>query len=483
MTVHLGHLHERMLTGVRSGDVSPRRQRLGLLAITIAAFFMAADVTITNVALPKIALDLDASMSSLQWVVDSYNIAVAGLLLLGAGIGERYSRKWAFLGGILLFLAGSLGAGLSTSVDQLVAARTVMGIGGALVVAPAISLIAAMFAPDQRARAIAAWAAAGSMGLALSPIAGGFILSFASWHWVFLVNVPVMAATVLLGAVAIPNSRSPDAHRLDVVGALLSVAGLVLFLGAIIEAPSAGWGSPLVLGGGVSGIVVLTAFVLWELRTPHPMFEVRVLTRRGVLGASLALFASYVAFAGSLFLVAQQLHVIQRVTSVQLGLCLAPFAVALWLASRRASAVAARIGPVRTLAAGMVVLVAAFALLGTTAVLDSIPLIIVGMILVGLGCGLLIPIGSVVILNDLPESLTGSASGTSMLARFAGASFGVAVLGTVLAVGLPVGNAHADPTAFAHGVALAYIAGTGILVVLGIGQSVVLRHWRPPRGG
>ena len=457
-----------------------RQQRLGLAAITIAAFFMAADITITNVALPSIAADLDASMSALQWVVDSYNITVAGLLLLGAALAERYSRKWVFLGGILLFSAGSVLAGLAPSIPVLVGARTVMGVGGALVLAPAISLIAVLFPPDARARAVAAWSAAGALGLAVSPILGGLVLSVADWHWVFLLNVPAMVVTVVLGARVLPPGRDPQARRLDVIGAILSVLGLALTLGAVIEAPSHGWTNPVMLAALLTGLAAVAGFVLWELHCERPMFDVRVLARRGVLGASLGLMTAFVAFNGGIFLITQQLQVTREVSPIELGLALVPFALGLWWTSGRAAGVARRRGPVATILIGGALLTASFVILSLGSRWDSVPVAIAGTILCSAGCGLVIPIGSVIILNDLPASLTGSASGTSMLARFAGASIGVAVLGTVLAFGLPPGPAHADPGAFDAALDSAYLVGVAFVALLTVVQWGVLRRWSSP---
>lgn len=473
-TVARAVVHTRAVPILSSRRGEQGRRRLGLAAITIAAFVTAADITIINVTLPTIAADLQASMSSLQWVVDSYNIMVAGLLLLGAALGERYDRKWVFLSGIAIFAAGSLTAGLSSAVSGLVAARTLMGIGGALVLGTAMSLIAVLFGPEQRARAVAAWASAGALGLAVSPIIGGAILSVADWHWVFLVNIPAMLLTLALGAVALPPSRDPETRHLDVVGALLSVAGLALALGAIIEAPAHGWANPVVLGALVLGSATLVLFVRWELRSPAPMLQVRVLRQRGVLGAVTALFGAFLAFNGAIFLVSQELQVTRDVGPFALGLSLVPFAVGLWLMSRRAAAVARRWGDRRTLLVGATVLAASYIVLLAGSVVDSVPVTIVATAVCSVGCGLAIPIGSVVILNDLPPALTGSASGLSMLARFSGASVGVALLGTVLASSLPAGAAHASPDTFDAALDRTYAAGIAMLVALALLQAIVL---------
>ena len=451
------------------------RQRWGLTVITVAAFFMSADVTITNVALPAIAADLDASMSALQWVVDSYNIVLAGLLLLGAGIGERFSRKWAFLLGVGVFAVGSLAAGLAQTVAQLVASRTLMGIGGAVLLAPALSLIAVLFAPEERAKAVAAWATGGALGLGSAPIIGGLILTRIDWHWVFLMNVPFMVITVAVGAVVLPNSRADEQHGLDVVGALLSVIGFASFLGALIEAPTRGWTNPGVLVAAATGAVFIVGFVRWELRHEHPMFEVRVLRHRMVLGASLCLMGSYVSFTGLMFLLAQQLQVGAQMSAVAVGLVLAPFAVVFWLMSRSAHTVAEHVAPTRVLLIGMTAMIASFVGLAVTSAFDSIPAVLTFGSLAALGWGLVIPIGSVVILNALPPALTGSAAGTSMLSRFVGASVGIAALGTVIAMNLDGGNAHAEPTRFADGVTMAFWAGAAMLTLLTIASGLATR--------
>ena len=473
---HLSHPPALLAPLSRHSGDGTGHARLGLAAITIAAFVTAADITIINVALPTIAADLQASVTSLQWVVDSYNIMVAGLLLLGAALGERFSRKWVFLGGIAVFAVGSLTAGLSESVAGLITARTLMGIGGALVLGTAMSLIAVLFPPERRTRAVAAWASAGALGLAVSPIIGGAVLSVADWHWVFLINVPAMLATIALGAVALPAGHDPGTRALDLGGAALSVVGLALTLGAVIEAPTYGWTSPVILGALGLGALTLLVFVRWELHRAQPMLEVRVLRQRGVLAASLGLFGSFLAFNGAIFLVSQELQVIRGVGPLALGLSLVPFAVGLWAMSQRAARLAGRWGSDRTLLVGAGLLCLAYAVMYLGSRTDSVPIAILGTVVCSLGCGLAIPLGSVAILNDLPPELTGSASGLSMLSRFTGASVGVALLGTVLAASLPAGPAHADPVAFDAALDRAYAAGVLILLGLILVETLILRR-------
>ena len=465
-------------------DTSPaRRRKAGLLAIIAAAFFLSADVTITNIALPSIARELRAPMADLQWVVDSYNIVLAGLLLLGAGLGERHGRRRAFLAGVTIFALGSLTAGLAGSVGQLVTGRTIMGIGAALLLAPAIGLIAALFPPDERGPAVAAWAAAGGLGLAVAPLAGGVILTFLPWNALFLMNVPVMAATVALGAWALPRAGDEQGKHLDVVGAVLSVTGFAAFLGALIEAPRAGWNSPLVLAGLTVGALLIAGFALWELRREDPMIELRILAQRGTLGASVALFVSYVSFTGSLFLASQQLQGGLGLDDIALGVALAPFAMVFWLLSRKAGAFAARVGEGRCLVAGSAIMTAAFAVAGATVMMRSPVLVAAALCFAAIGWAMVIPVGSVVILNDVPTSLTGAGSGMSMLARFIGASFGIAILGTVVATVIGNGPAHDDPEALLAGIGAASWAGA-VLAALGtLACLPLLWRWVPSGTG
>jgi EmrB/QacA subfamily drug resistance transporter len=293
--------------------------------IAVAAFFVATDITITNVALPSIGTELGASTSALQWVMDAYNITLAGLLLLGGALGERFSRKWVFLAGLSAFGVGSLLAGLSPNVGFLIGARVVMGIGAAMLLTPALSLIAGLFAPSERAKAIGVWATAGAAGLAAGPILGGALIQFLDWHWIFLVNVPFMAVVVLLGVRAIPDSQGDRQEKLDIPGAVLSVAGFTMLLGAIIEAPRFGWTNPFILGVGALGVLVLALFVMWEMHTPAPMFHFEVLGYPAVAGAAIALFVTYVSFTGTLFLVPQHLDAIERLDTLSVGLALIPF--------------------------------------------------------------------------------------------------------------------------------------------------------------
>ena len=481
-----------------------------LIVIAVAAFFVATDITITNVALPSIGTELGASTSALQWVMDAYNITLAGLLLLGGALGERFSRKWVFLAGLSAFGVGSLLAGLSPNVGFLIGARVVMGIGAAMLLTPALSLIAGLFAPSERAKAIGVWATAGAAGLAAGPILGGALIQFLDWHWIFLVNVPFMAVVVLLGVRAIPDSQGDKQEKLDIPGAVLSVAGFTMLLGAIIEAPRFGWTNPFILGVGAFGVLVLALFVMWEMHTPSPMFHFEVLGYPAVAGAAIALFVTYVSFTGTLFLVPQHLDAIERLDTLSVGLALIPFALVFWLTSRVSPRLAKTWGTARAIDVGLLFMAAGFVLLALTSTQRSVLWVIIATCISGIGWGFSVPLGSVVILNALPSNLTGTASGTSMLSRFLGASFGVAILGTVLAstfsgreqgatgadsgsVQTALASAAKEPasqrdsveasirSAFELAAAETYIAGAVIVFVLGVISAVLMSRWHEDR--
>ena len=465
---------------LKSQEMTPGRVKLSLFVICAVPFFISADVSVINLALPSIATDLKASMSELQWVIASYNIALAGLLLLGAGIGERFGYKSAFLSGVFLFMIGSVSAGLGSTLPLLIGSRVLMGIGGALLIAPALSLIAMIFPLEQRAKAIATWAAAGGIGLALGPVLGGVILMFASFQWLFLVNVPFMLILLILGLRVLPPGAAGKAFPLDLVGASLSVLGFTLFLAGLIEAPRAGWTSPFILGLLVGGMLVIIGFVMWELRHKNPMIQIRILRGRAVVAGSLTLFICYISFTGSLFLVTQQLQVVVGVSTMVVGLCIAPAALVFWALSTRASKVAERFGAARTLLTGVGLACAAFALAAATTPMKSMWMAILYLCVAGFGWALIIPVATTMVINYLPPKWVSSGSGMSMLSRFLGASFGIAILGSVIASITGPMQAHTDLALLNEGIRWAYFAGAVVALVGFLIALPLLRGWSPP---
>jgi len=412
--------------------VDGRRRTLALAVLCLCAFTTAVDITITNVALPFIGTELDASTSNLQWVIDAYTIVLAGLLVLGGGMADRWGRRRVFLIGYSIFGIACILAAFSDSVGALIGARIVMGIGAAGVIAPALAIVAALYPPDERATAIGAWAVFGAAGLAAGPVIGGLLLDQFWWGSVFLVNVPVVALGVALGARTIPESRAPTTGPLDLSGALLSVVGLGALLFGIIEGPDRGWGSPEVLGALLGGVALTALFVVRELRARWPLFDVRILTRSVVAAGAVTLFASYFVFNGMLFLLPQYFQGVQGEAIATVGFLLVPFAAVFGVASTRAATVLAGLGPRRTVTLGLAISGVGCALLAV-AVDEGIAFSVVASAVVGAGLSLLIAPASTVVMNDLPESKAGDGSSLNMVSRFVGGAVGVAAVGSVLA--------------------------------------------------
>jgi MFS family permease len=248
-----------------------RWKTLGVLALSLV--IIGLDTTILNVALPTLQDELDASASKLQWMVDSYLLVFAGLLLVFGTLGDRLGRKLALQTGVAIFGLASLGALVVDTADGVIAVRAAMGIGAALIMPATLSIIANLFNGEERGKAIAIWAALAAVGIGLGPLAGGLLLEWFAWSSVFLVNVPVAVLALVLGIRYVPESRDPQPGSFDLLGAALSTAGFSILVYAIIEAPERGWSSGLVLGSLGASALLLSGFLWWERRIAEPMLD------------------------------------------------------------------------------------------------------------------------------------------------------------------------------------------------------------------
>jgi EmrB/QacA subfamily drug resistance transporter len=410
---------------------------VALGTLCLCSLTAGVDMTITNVALPSIGHALDTSTNQLQWTVDAYNIVLAGMLVLGGALADRHGRRLVLVVSFVVFALASVVAAFSPSIGVLIAARALMGLGAAGVTAPALAIIASMFQPKERGSAIAVFVIFGATGLAAGPIAGGLLLDHFWWGSVFLVNVPIVVVGVALGLRTIPESRAPlpaDGRRpdLDVAGAVLSVVGLGALLFGVIEGPGRGWTSPVVVAAVVVGLVVLAGFVVRERRVRTPLFDVRILRRPAVATGSVTLLFAFVLFSAFLFLNPQYLQDVRGESIVAVGLLFAPFAVVFGVCSFQSERVVGRLGARATIALGLVVSALAAAVL---AVVTSGPLwaTVAASIILGVGLSVIVVPPSTVVMNDLPAAKAGDGSSLNFVSRFAGASVGVAIVGSIVA--------------------------------------------------
>jgi MFS transporter, DHA2 family, multidrug resistance protein len=413
--------------------VPHERRRQGLLVVCAAMFISAVDMTIVNVALPAISEDLNAGVGELQWVIDAFLVALAGLLLVGSGLADRFGRRRVFVGGMAAFGVTSVLCALAPSTITLIAARALMGASAACVLPPALSLIAVMFPPEERPRALGVWAAVAGVGLVVGPVLGGVLVHEIGWQAVFLVNVPVAALVVPIGRRVLPESTRPGAPPIDVPGVVLSIVALTGVVFALIEGSDAGWGSAVVIAAAVVGVACGVAFVGHELRSPEPLFDVRVLSRPAVIAGAAGILCVYVSFMGTMFLLPQYLQYVQNHSVVTAGLLMVPLGIGAGVGARYNARVFAALGPRLTLGGGMLALAGSVALLLSLSRDTSVAVVLVATGLLGGLISIVVAPATAVIMNDLGEEKAGDGGAVNQLARQVGGALGVALIGTVFA--------------------------------------------------
>lgn len=410
-------------------------QRWQILGVLLLALVVTSiDHTVINVALPRLVDDLHSTASQLQWIVAAYTIVFAGLLLTAGSLGDRFGRRRALLAGLTAFLGGSVFAGLSTSTTMLIAARGVMGVGGALIMPTTLSILVNAFgSPRERAKAIAAWTAASGAGIALGPIVGGALMRSFSWSSVFWINVPLLAVALVGALHVIPESKDPHATRLDPIGALLSIAGVGTIVYAIIEGPSSGWTSNITLAAFAVGLLVTAAFIGWEVRREEPMLDLSLFRNPAFTAASVALAMLFFAMAGAVFLQAQYLQFILQYSPLVAGCALVPAAIGMMVGTGAGSHLAGLFGGRVAVASGT--LLAAGGLAVQAGFVDGTSYLPtgLGLLLFGLGAGMAMPSATDLIMATLPPARAGVGSAVNDTVRELGGALGVAIIGSVSA--------------------------------------------------
>ena len=403
-----------------------------LVILSASLLVISLDNTILNVALPTIERELDAGSGQLQWIVDSYTLVFAGLLLTMGALGDRFSRRGALVSGLVIFGGASLASAFAESANMLIATRALMGIGGALIMPTTLSILTNVFPAEERAKAIGIWAAVAGIGVGIGPAAGGFLLEQFDWTAVFLVNVPIVIAALAATPKLVPDSRDPKQARLDPVGALLSTAGLGILTAAIIEAPARGWTSGIILGGFAASALVLAGFVIWELRTASPMLDVRLFRIRRFTGASAAIALVFFALFGAIFFLTQYLQGVLDYTPLEAGIRMLPVAAGLIVGGPLSAKLADKFGTRAVVATGLTVVAAALFLLSGAETDSGYSLVATSLVLLGLGMGATMAPATESIMSSVPRDNAGVGSAMNDTVRLVGGTLGVAILGSLL---------------------------------------------------
>ncbi|HEY3005644.1 MAG TPA: DHA2 family efflux MFS transporter permease subunit [Kribbellaceae bacterium] len=424
MVVDVGIQHEEF-TG------HPRRW-WALSAMCISLLVIGLDLTVLNVALPTLATDLGASTSQLQWFANAYTLVLAALLLPAGMLGDRFGQKWLLLGALILFGAASAACAYAGSPGQLIAARAALGIGAAFLIPLSMSLLNVLFAPGERTRAMTIWVMANSLGIPLGPVVGGWLLDHFWWGSVFVMNLPMVLVGAVAVAALIPSTRGSRSGRIDVLGIVLSAAGLVVLTYGLIAAGERGWGDAVTLGGIAAGAVVLAAFVAWQTRTADPLIELALFrSARFTWSTVLATLASF-ALMGLMFVLPQLFQAVQGVGAFQTGLRLLPLIGGLLVGAKIAERLAAAVGARVTVAAGFVLMGAGMAIGAFTRAGDGYGSVVWWVSLVGLSIGLTLPTVMDLAMGALTPERSGAGSALIQALRQVGGTAGVAILGTVL---------------------------------------------------
>lgn len=442
------------------------RRWWALIAICAATFMLLVDVTIVQVALPRIQRDLHASFTSLQWVIDAYALTLSALILTCGTLADRVGRKRVFLSGVGVFTLASLACGLSSSDTMLIAARAVQGLGGAAMFATSLALVAQEFQGRERGVAIAAWGATVGGAVAVGPLVGGILTDGLGWQWIFFVNVPIGVATVALSRTRMVNVRDPDARRLDWAGLTTFSGALFLLIFGLLRGSDEGWGSALILSMLAGAAILLGAFLVVELRQDRPMLDLALFSNRAFCGVSLGTFLLGAGMFAMFPYITLYLQNALGYSPLQAGLRLLPATLLTFfvpLATRRATG---RLAPALPLGAGLGLTALGIALMGGLTVHSTWTALLPGLLLTGVGIGLANPAIANIALGVVAPERSGMASGISNTFRVGGLAIGVAALGALfqhrLGASLETSLGHPAP-----GLAKAVASGGTHAAVLG----------------
>src|ERR1700733_176467 len=415
---------------------SSDRRWVVLSVLCLSVFLVVVDNTIVNVALPTLNRTLGASITSLQWIVDAYSLAFAGLLLAGGGIGDRLGLYGAMQVGLVFFGLFSAAAAFSDSTGTLITARALMGVSAAFIFPASLAILTSIFPdPSERQKALGIWGATSGIAVAFGPIVGGPLLEHFWWGSIFLVNVPIVAVTLIAGGLLIPRLPRVRQHPFDIRGVVVSTAGILLLVLAIIEGPQWGWASAGTLACFAGAAVLLTVFALLELRTEGPLLDVRVFKIPRFTGGAVSISVAFFCLFGFIFLITQYFQFVKGYSTLSAGLHTLPFAIVAAIFTPIAAVVALRVGTRLVVGLGLLLMggglvVAAFNSSENTTYFGPI---IVAMVLLALGLSSITAPTAGAVMGSVSDRRRGAARGVNNTTRELGGTLGVAVFGSIFA--------------------------------------------------
>ncbi len=450
------------------------RGRWVLLATILGSAVAGLDATVVNLALPAIGKDFNAGVSTLQWILTSYLLTLAALILVGGSLGDRFGRRKVFLIGVIWFALASALCGFAPNAAFLILARALQGVGGALLTPGSLAIIQASFVPEDRARAIGAWSAFAGVATAIGPLFGGYLVDAVSWRAVFLLNLPLAVVVVLVTMRHVPESSDPLAsHQIDFAGASLAVVGLAGVTYALVEA--SGSANPLLDAGiGAVGLLGLVGFVLVEQRSRHPMIPLDVFRSRQFTAANLVTFVVYAALGGMLFLLGVYLQTALHYSPIEAGLAFFPVTVIMLALSARSGAIATRIGPRLQMSVGPLVIASGLLLMariepGRGYLTTTLPAVVV----FGLGLAITVAPLTSTVLAAAATRHSGMASGINNAVARTAQLLAVAILPVVAGI---TGNAYREASTFVTGFRTAAFVTAALAAAGGVLSWFTIRN-------
>ena len=449
-----------------------------IAATVLGSSVTTLDGTIVGIALPTIGREFNVGMADLQWVSTGYLLTLSGLLLLGGALGDRYGRKRVFMIGVVWFGLASLLCAAAPTVLTMILARGLQGIGGALLAPGSLAILEASFEPADRSRAIGAWSGLGGVAAAVGPFLGGYLIAAASWRLIFLINLPVVLAVILISTWHVPESRDPAAGgRLDLAGALLVTVGLIGLCYGLIEGPGLGFAYPPVTAALVIGVVGMVAFVVVEARVPRPLLPLGLFRSRQFASANLVTFVVYAALSGALFLLPVQLQQVAGYSPLESGVAMLPITFIMLVLSARSGALASRIGPRLQMTVGPLVMAAGMALfIRIDASGSYVTEVLPGVLIFGLGLAINVAPLTATALAAAPSHEAGVASAVNNDVARVASLLAVAILPAAAGI---TGASYLDPSQFNEGFRNAVLIAAGFCATGGALAALTIRNPAP----